>query len=132
MQTANANPDDPYFPLSRAFDWFHGHSWAKGVFDSADGKDEESTSEDAYFSYGLKLWGAVNANKELEHRADLMLAIERRVFNDYFLLQNNNINQPAQFIANKVTGIVSPIHNDIIHIYVNLLTKMTTAFRKQG
>jgi endo-1,3(4)-beta-glucanase len=116
MQAANANPNDPYFPVSRAFDWFHGHSWAKGLFESADGKDEESTSEDAYFSYALKLWGAVTGDKPLERRGDLMLAIERRTFNEYFLLQSNNINQPAQFIANKVTGIVSTIHISVIFI----------------
>jgi len=35
-----------------------------------------------------------------------MLAIQARVFTDYFLMQRNNVNQPANFIGNKVTGIV--------------------------
>ncbi|KAJ5469997.1 Glycoside hydrolasefamily 81 [Penicillium desertorum] len=42
----NSVEDDPYFPFSRSFDWFNGHSWAKGLFESFDGKDQESTSED--------------------------------------------------------------------------------------
>ncbi|OAL56189.1 glycoside hydrolase [Pyrenochaeta sp. DS3sAY3a] len=30
---------DTYYSFSRSFDWFHGHSWAKGLFESGDGKD---------------------------------------------------------------------------------------------
>lgn len=49
-----ANPvNDAEFPFFRSFDWFHGHSWAKGLFESGDGKDEESTSEDSFASYAL-------------------------------------------------------------------------------
>ena len=107
LQTANSDPSDPYFPLSRAFDWFHGHSWAKGLFESWDGKDQESTSEDAYFSYGLKLWGSAIGDNALMQRANLMLAIQKRVFRHYFLLESDNQNQPSQFLKNKVTGIVS-------------------------
>ena len=107
-QIACANEQDHFFSLSRCFDWFHGHSWAKGIFESQDSKDQESTSEDAYCSYGLKLWGQVSGNKRLEHRANLMLAIQRHVFRNYFLLEDDNMNQPAQIIGNKVTGIVSP------------------------
>ncbi|KAG8833993.1 hypothetical protein FRC17_009719 [Serendipita sp. 399] len=104
--TANADPSDEYFPLSRAFDWFHGHSWAKGLFESWDSKDQESTSEDAYFSYGLKLWGQISHNEPLEKRASLMLAIQRRVFRNYFLMEDSNKNQPARIIKNKVAGIL--------------------------
>jgi endo-1,3(4)-beta-glucanase len=27
---ANPSSMDPHFPVFRSFDWFHGHSWAKG------------------------------------------------------------------------------------------------------
>jgi hypothetical protein len=37
---------DTYFPLFRSFDWFDLHSWSRGVIPSADGKDQESTSEE--------------------------------------------------------------------------------------
>lgn len=57
---ANPATDDPYFPFSRSFDWYHGHSWAKGLFESDDGKDEESSSEDAFSSYAIKMWGKVS------------------------------------------------------------------------
>lgn len=35
---ANSVTDDAYFPFSRCFDWYHGHSWASGLFAAGDGK----------------------------------------------------------------------------------------------
>jgi len=35
-----------------------------------------------------------------------MLAIQRRVFRNYFLMENANVNQPPRFVKNKVTGIL--------------------------
>lgn len=81
---------DPEFPFSRSFDWYHGHSWAKGLFESADGKDEESSSEDAFASYALKLWGASTGDVNQEARGNLMLAIHARTLPSYFLMQNDN------------------------------------------
>ncbi|KAL8831210.1 MAG: hypothetical protein Q9191_000991 [Dirinaria sp. TL-2023a] len=103
---ANPSTDDKYFPLSRSFDWYHGHSWAKGLFDSGDGKDQESTSEDALFSYAMKMWGKTIGDAAMEARGNLMLAVQKRSFQNYFLLESTNTNQPANFIANKVTGIL--------------------------
>lgn len=99
--------DDPYFPFSRSFDWYHGHSWAKGLFESADSKDEESSSEDAMYAYALKMWGKTTGDASMEARGNLMLSIMARSLQNYFLLESNNTNQPANFIGNKVTGIVS-------------------------
>ncbi|KAG8531003.1 uncharacterized protein KY384_004360 [Bacidia gigantensis] len=105
---ASPSSNDPQFPFSRMFDWYHGHSFAKGLFESADSKDEESTSEDAFFAYALKMWGIVTKSQSMEARGNLMLAILARTFDNYFLMKQSNINQPSNFIGNKVTGIVSP------------------------
>ncbi|GIJ84487.1 hypothetical protein Asppvi_003334 [Aspergillus pseudoviridinutans] len=102
----NSAGDDPLFPFSRGFDWFHGHSWAKGLFESFDGKDEESTSEDAMFAYALKMWGKTIGDVSMEARGNLMLGILRRSLRNYFLMESDNKNQPANFVANKVTGIL--------------------------
>lgn len=107
MRDASNPVDDGYFPFSRAFDWFNGHSWAKGLFESYDGKDEESTSEDSMFSYAVKMWGHTIGDASMEARGNMMLGIMRRTLHEYFLMENNNTNQPPNFIANKVTGIVS-------------------------
>jgi endo-1,3(4)-beta-glucanase len=101
-----ANPvNDADFPFSRSFDWYHGHSWAKGLFESGDGKDEESTSEDSFASYGLKMWGKTIGDKNLEARGNLMLAIQARTFQTYFLMESASTVQPEKIRGNKVTGI---------------------------
>ncbi|KAL8671843.1 MAG: hypothetical protein Q9168_003659, partial [Polycauliona sp. 1 TL-2023] len=102
---ANPSTSDPYFPFSRSFDWYHGHSWAKGLFESADGKDEESSSEDALFAYAIKMWGTVTGDRSMEARGNLMLSVLARTLRSYFLLEDGNQNQPVEFIGNKVTGI---------------------------
>lgn len=103
---ANPSDLDPYFPFTRSFDWFHGHSWAKGLFESGDGKDQESTSEDTFATYALKMWGRVTANAALEARANLQLAVQARSLKNYFLLQDDNRVQPPGLLPNKVTGIL--------------------------
>jgi endo-1,3(4)-beta-glucanase len=65
---ANPSPDDPYFPQSRAFDWFDGHSWAHGLFESWDGKDQESSSEDVMAAYAIKQWGYATGDAAMEAR----------------------------------------------------------------
>lgn len=102
-----ANPvEDNYFPFSRSFDWFHGHSWAQGLFQSGDGKDEESTSEDVFASYALKMWGFVVGDANMEARGNLMLAVQARSLHNYFLMERDNTVQPARFINNRADGIL--------------------------
>ncbi|KAJ5543435.1 hypothetical protein N7535_005859 [Penicillium sp. DV-2018c] len=102
----NSVENDAYFPFSRSFDWYNGHSWAKGLFESYDGKDQESTSEDTMFAYAIKLWGKATGDASMEARGNMMLGILARSLNNYFLMEEGNTNQPANFIANKVTGIL--------------------------
>ncbi|KZM25404.1 Endo-1,3(4)-beta-glucanase [Ascochyta rabiei] len=102
-----ANPvTDGYFPFSRSFDWFHGHSWAKGLFESGDGKDQESTSEDTFATFALKMWGKISGDANMEARGNLQLAVQARSVRNYFLLKSDNKNQPPSFLHNKVTGIL--------------------------
>ena len=103
---SNPSSLDQYFPVFRSFDIYNGHSWAKGLYESGDGKDEESSSEDAMFAYGLKMWGKTIGDASMEARGNLMLAILARSLPNYFLMDAGNQNQPAAFIGNKVTGIL--------------------------
>lgn len=104
---ANPSALDPYFPVSRAFDWYHGHSWAKGLFPSGDGKDEESSSEDYNFAWAMKMWGMVSGDAAMEARGTLMLGVMHRSINEYMYIMPSNTTHPAAFIGNRVTGIVS-------------------------
>lgn len=103
---ANPSKNDKYFPVFRLFDWFQGHSWAKGLFASGDGKDEESSSEDYHFYYGMKLWGNVISDNAMEARGDLILKIMSRAMNSYMLYSSDNTVQPPSIIPNKVSGIL--------------------------
>ena len=110
---SNPSKSDNYFPVSRSFDWYHGHSWAKGLFESGDSKDEESSSEDVMFAYALKMWGKTVGDSSMEARGNLMLSVLSRSLSNYFLMQSNNKVQPSNFIANKATGIL--FENKIDH-----------------
>lgn len=110
---ANPSTADNYFPVSRSFDWYHGHSWAKGLFESFDGKDEESSSEDTLSAYAIKMWGKTTGDANMEARGNLQLAITARSLQHYFLYQSNNTVEPSNFIANKVSGIL--FENKIDH-----------------
>ena len=109
---ANSVSDDEY-PFSRSFDWYMGHSWAKGLFESSDGKDEESSSEDTMASYAIKMWGQIINDKNMEARGNLMLAIQARSLQNYFLYLDTNTVEPSQFIGNKVSGVM--FENKIDH-----------------
>ncbi|KAF8421008.1 glycoside hydrolase family 81 protein [Tirmania nivea] len=121
---ANPSASDPYFPVSRSFDYWHGHSWAKGLFESLDGKDEESSSEDANFAYAMKMWGYASGQPLVEARGNLMLAILRRAINTYMLISPptsphpTNPNpweiHPTQFNPNRVSGIL--FENKVHHV----------------
>jgi endo-1,3(4)-beta-glucanase len=110
---ANPSTLDPFFPVSRMFDWYHGHSWAHGLYETLDGKDEESSSEDTMSAYALKLWGHAVGDANLEARGNLQLAITVRSLQNYFLYTTSNTIQPPNFVANKVSGIL--FENKIDH-----------------
>ncbi|KAI1211269.1 glycoside hydrolase family 81 protein [Annulohypoxylon truncatum] len=103
---ANPSPLDKYFPIFRNFDWYHGHSWAHGLFETADGKDQESSSEDAMHAYAIKMWGKTIKDSNMEARGNLMLAIIARSLNRYYLYTEDNKVQPPEFVGNRVAGIL--------------------------
>ncbi|KAK5677117.1 endo-1,3-beta glucanase [Elasticomyces elasticus] len=110
---ANSITDDEYFPFQRMFDWYHGHSWAHGLIETADGKDQESSSEDTMASYAMKMWGHISGDENMEARGNLMLSVQARSLQKYYLYTDDNTVEPAEFIGNKVAGIL--FENKIDH-----------------
>lgn len=102
---ANPSSNDRYFPKFRYFSWYLGHSYAHGVTPMADGKDQESTSEDVNFYYGMKLWGQVSHNEAVETLGSLMLRLNARAVRTYFLMTLDNTIHPSEYVPNHVTGI---------------------------
>ncbi|OHT01083.1 putative endo-1,3(4)-beta-glucanase 2 [Tritrichomonas foetus] len=109
---ANPSTKDKYFPIHRAFDFYHGHSWATGIFMAADGKDEESTSEDYNSYYGMKLWAKIIGDEDMEARANIILGILQNSVNKYMLYAEGNV-QPQQVQGNYIAGItfMNKIHH---------------------
>ncbi|KAI0514987.1 glycoside hydrolase family 81 protein [Xylaria bambusicola] len=103
---ANPSTADRYFPVSRNFDWYHGHSWAHGLYETLDGKDQESSSEDAMAAYAIKMWGRTIKDANMEARGNLMLSIIARSLNQYYLYTTQNKIQPEKYIGNRVAGIL--------------------------
>jgi endo-1,3(4)-beta-glucanase len=103
----NGNPSrsDPYFPQFRAFDWFDMHSWSRGLARNPNGKDQESTSEEVNFHYGLTLWGMVTRNEKVAKLGATLLVCASRALEEYFLMKRDNRNHPKGFAINHVTGI---------------------------
>lgn len=110
---ANPSTSDTWFPQWRNFDWYHGHSWAHGLYVAADGKNQESSSEDAMAAYAIKLWGTVIGDTNMVARANLQLAVQTRSFRNYYYYEKSNTVQPSRFIGNKVAGIL--FENKIHH-----------------
>lgn len=103
---ANPSTEDPYFPFSRGYDFYHGHSWARGVLESENGKDQESSAEDAFSTYAIKMWGRTSGDAVMEARGNLQLAITARSLQSYYLYESDNTVQPPEFIGVKAAGIL--------------------------
>jgi endo-1,3(4)-beta-glucanase len=110
---ANPSMQDPHFPVSRNYDWYHGHSWAHGLYESFDGKDQESSSEDSMSAYAVKMWGQTVGDSNMEARGNLQLAVTARALQKYYLYESDNVTEPANIIGNKVAGIL--FENKIDH-----------------
>lgn len=106
MDVANPNEDDLYFPQYRMFDWYHGHSFALGLFASGDGRNQESSSEDVNFVYGMKLWADVIEDESLLADANLMLLVMKRSLNTYYFFDSSSEVIPACYTPHMVPGIL--------------------------
>lgn len=102
----NPSTEDPFFPFSRSYDWYHGHSWARGVLEAENGKDQESSAEDAFSTYAIKMWGRIIGDPVMEARGNLQLAITARALQSYYLLDSNNTVQLPDFIGVRAAGIL--------------------------
>ncbi|KUF89679.1 hypothetical protein AM588_10002364 [Phytophthora nicotianae] len=101
----NPSAEDKYFPRFRHFSWYLGHSYSHGVTSIDNGKDEESTSEDINFFYGMTLWGRVTGKKAVEDLGSLMLRLDAHAIRTYFLMTSDSTVHPPEIVRNHVTGI---------------------------
>lgn len=83
------------FPRLRAFNTYHGHSYASGDAKFADGNNQESTSEALNAWYALTLWGKESNNQELIDRGQWLFSQELQATNNYWFFEQEN--KPEKF-----------------------------------
>lgn len=101
----NPSADDGFFPQFRSFDWFDLHSWSHGVIPGGDGKDEESTTEEANMFYGVQQWGRVLGNREMEQVGATMLGVLSHTVREVFFMRRDNKVHHPDYVKNRITGI---------------------------
>jgi endo-1,3(4)-beta-glucanase len=57
-------------------------------------------------TYALKMWGQITGDVNMQARGNLMLAIQARSLQSYYLTSDDNTVQPAQYIGNRAAGIL--------------------------
>ena len=105
-----ANPalgsGDPHFTFMRNKDWFVGHSWAAGLFEFGDSRNQESTSEAVNAWYAIALYGLAVGDERLKDLGRLALATELRTTQLYWQIDSADDIYPNPYADNKVVGIL--------------------------
>ena len=103
---ANPTDSDPHYTMARNKDWFVGHSWAQGLYEGGDGRNQESSSEAVNAWYGVYLWGLAIGDERIRDLGRLMLATEMRATHTYWQITSDSEIYPEPFASNKVVGVL--------------------------
>ncbi len=103
---ANPAPSDPHYTYLRNKDWFVGHSWASGLYEFGDGRNQESSSEAVNAWYSLYLYGLAIGDARIRDLGRLMLATEIRSTQRYWQVDSNDGIYDEPYASNKVVGVL--------------------------
>jgi endo-1,3(4)-beta-glucanase len=103
---ANPAPSDPHYTYLRNKDWFVGHSWASGLYEFGDGRNQESSSEAVNAWYSLYLYGLASGDNRIRDLGRLMLATEIRSTQRYWQVDSNDGIYDEPYASNKVVGVL--------------------------
>ena len=103
---AEPSGTDPHYGFMRNKDWFVGHSWAAGLFEFGDSRNQESTSEAVNAWYGVYLYGLAIGDDRIRDLGRVMLATELRSTWKYWQINAGEGIYPEPFASNKVVGIL--------------------------
>lgn len=105
-EIANPSKSDPYFTRFRHMDWYEGHSWAAGLFEFGDGRNQESTSEAVNAWYGLELLGRALGDTNMTNTGRVMLATEILGAQTYWQIKAGSRVYDEPFASRKVVGVL--------------------------
>ena len=103
---ANPSHKDPYFTFTRCKDWFTWHSWAAGLYEFADNRNQESSSEAINAYYAISLLGKALGSKEIDDFGRFLTATEIVSTKAYWQMPSYNSVYPEQFRKNLMVGIL--------------------------
>ncbi|KAL6139825.1 hypothetical protein ACLB2K_058126 [Fragaria x ananassa] len=104
--TLNRQPSSNY-PRLRNFDLYNLHSWAGGLTEFGDGRNQESSSEAVNAYYSAALMGLAYGDTSLTGTGSLLAALEIQATQKWWHVhQGDNIYEDVFASANKITGIV--------------------------
>ncbi|CAN7034977.1 hypothetical protein Bca4012_046106 [Brassica carinata] len=95
------------YPRLRCFDLFKLHSWAGGLTEFADGRNQESTSEAVNAYYSAALLGLAYGDTHLVAAASTVLTLEIHAAKMWWQVKEGDTIYPADFTAeNRVVGVL--------------------------
>ncbi|EOA20018.1 hypothetical protein CARUB_v10000292mg [Capsella rubella] len=95
------------YPRLRCFDLFKLHSWAGGLTEFADGRNQESTSEAVNAYYSAALLGLAYGDTHLVAAASTVLTLEIHAAKMWWQVKEDDTIYPQDFTAeNRVVGIL--------------------------
>lgn len=95
------------FPRLRNFDCYTLHSWASGLTEFADGRNQESTSEAVHAYYAAALAGMVYNDFDMVTLASTLCALETRASQLLWHVPSDSTLYEPEFVAlNRVVSIV--------------------------
>lgn len=80
---------DKMFPFSRHKDMFDGHSWASGLFQQGNAKNQESSSEAVNAYYAVTLYTEVTQQKAWRDFAHILLTMEIQAVQTYWHISSS-------------------------------------------
>ncbi|CAA7018143.1 unnamed protein product [Microthlaspi erraticum] len=95
------------YPRLRCFDLFKLHSWAGGLTEFADGRNQESTSEAVNAYYSAALLGLAYGDTHLVAVASTVLSLEIHAAKMWWQVKEDDTIYPKDFTAeNRVVGVL--------------------------
>ncbi|CAH9102164.1 unnamed protein product [Cuscuta epithymum] len=95
------------YPRVRCFDLWKLHSWAGGLTEFADGRNQESTSEAINAYYSAALIGLVHGDTHLVSVGSTLSALEIQSAQSWWHVSEDNVIYPKEFTReNRVVGVL--------------------------
>ncbi|CAD5313066.1 unnamed protein product [Arabidopsis thaliana] len=101
------NNSNSSYPRLRNFDLFKLHSWAGGLTEFWDGRNQESTSEAVNAYYSAALLGLAYGDKHLVETASTIMTLEIHAAKMWWQVKKGEALYPKDFTAeNRVVGVL--------------------------